>query len=145
DTLTDIELVAGLSARQITSGGTLAAADFTRLTGVFLDAIRAAPQVDGVYFSLHGAMGAENEDDPEGYLLAETRNILGETLPIVVSLDLHGVLTDRMLQHADAIVAYHTYPHVDFFDTGVRAARLLLRLIDESICPVIAKVRIPAL
>ena len=35
-----------------------------------------------------------------------------------MSLDLHGILTDRMLEHSDAIVAYHTYPHVDFFETG---------------------------
>ena len=73
DAHSEIELFAGLSARQITSGGTLAAADFARLAGEFLGAIKAAPAVDAVYFSLHGAMGAENEDDPEGYLLAETR------------------------------------------------------------------------
>ena len=47
-------------------------------------------------------MAAEGEDDPEGYLLAEARKILGEAVPIVVSLDLHGVLTARMLKHADA-------------------------------------------
>src|SRR5262249_48212252 len=51
----------------------------------------------------------------------------------------------RMLKHADAIVAYHTYPHVDFFQTGARAARLLLRVIDGSVNPVTANVRIPAL
>ena len=39
-----------------------------------------------------------------------------------MSLDLHGILTDRMVEHSDAIVAYHTYPHVDFFETGQRAA-----------------------
>ena len=71
---------------------------------------------------MHGAMASEDELDPEGYLLAETRKILGEDIPIVVSLDLHGILTDRMVEHSDAIVAYHTYPHVDFFETGQRAA-----------------------
>lgn len=140
-----VELIPTYSARSITSGGTLAAPDFTRIIGEFLSAIQAAPSVEGVYFSLHGAMAAENEDDPEGYLLQETRKILGESIPIVVSLDLHGVLTDRMLQHADAIVAYHTYPHVDFFETGARAARLLFRIMSGEAKPVTAKVRIPAL
>ena len=37
-------------------------------------------------------------------------------MPIVVSLDLHGVLTERMLRHADAVVCYLTYPHVDMRD-----------------------------
>ena len=60
-------------------------------------------------------------------------------IPIVVSLDLHGILTDRMLEHSDAIVAYHTYPHVDFFETGQRAARLLLRIVAGEVKPVTAK------
>lgn len=140
-----VELVPTFSARSITSGGTLAAADFTRLAGEFLDALRAAPEVDGCYFALHGAMGAANEEDPEGFLLQEARKILGESVPIVVSLDLHGILTDRMLQHSDAVVVYHTYPHVDFFSTGERAARLLLRIVNEGVRPVTAVVRVPAL
>ena len=76
------------------------------------------PPVDAIYLSLHGAMAAEQEDDPEGLLLAEIRKIVGEEVPIVVSLDLHGILTERMLQHANAIVSYHTYPHVDFATHG---------------------------
>ncbi|MEO6754781.1 MAG: M81 family metallopeptidase, partial [Chthoniobacteraceae bacterium] len=100
---------------------------------------------DGVYFSLHGAMATQSEDDPEGYLLAETRRILGEHVPIVISLDLHGILTDRMLEHSDAAVAFHTYPHVDFFGTGERAARLLLRIVAGEVRPVTAKVTVPAL
>src|SRR5207249_12308546 len=85
------------------------------------------------------------EEDPEGYFLQEARKLLGETIPIVASFDLHGILTDRMLQHADAIVVYHTYPHVDFFETGQRAARLLLRLLRKEIRPVTARVAMPAL
>jgi microcystin degradation protein MlrC len=78
-------------------------------------------------------------------LLSEIRKIAGEQVPIVVSLDLHGILTERMLQHANAIVAYHTYPHVDFATTGERAARLLLRILAGEVHPVTALVKIPAL
>ena len=39
-------------------------------------------RVDAVYFSLHGAMGADGELDPEGWLLQETRAIAGNK-PIV--------------------------------------------------------------
>ena len=141
----EIELVPAYSFRAITSGGTLAANDFDRLADEFLRAVKTAPPVDGVYFSLHGAMAAVNEMDPEGYLLAETRRILGDSIPIVISLDLHGILTDRMLQHSDGLTVFHTYPHVDFFDTGVRAAKLLLKIMEEGVKPVIAKVDIPAL
>ncbi len=141
----NLELIPTYSAKAITSAGTLAAEDFARIAKEFLEALRQLPPVDGVYFSMHGAMGAQGEDDPEGYLLQEARKILGERVPMVVSLDLHGILTDRMLLHADAIVAYHTYPHVDFFETGERAARLLLRIMAGEVRPVTARVEIPAL
>ncbi len=141
----NVELVPAYGALFITSGGTLAKSAWERIANEFLDSIRAAPHVDGVYFAMHGAMASEVELDPEGWLLAETRKILGEKIPIVVSLDLHGILTDRMLEHSSAVVAYHTYPHVDFFETGQRAARLLLRIVAGEVRPVTAKVAIPAL
>lgn len=141
----NVVLVPTYGAMFITSGGTLAKPAWERIAREFLDSIRAAPPVDGVYFAMHGAMASEEELDPEGWLLSETRKILGEKIPIVVSLDLHGILTDRMLEHSDAVVAYHTYPHVDFFETGQRSARLLLRIIAGEVRPVTAKVAIPAL
>jgi microcystin degradation protein MlrC len=143
----DLTLIPGYGARQITSGGTLASADFERIANEFLAAVRAAQQtgVDGVYFALHGAMAAFGEEDPEGYLLEHTRAILGEHVPIVASFDLHGIITDRILRHCDAISIYHTYPHVDFFETGERAARLLLTILDGHARPTTARVAIPAL
>lgn len=143
----DVTVVPAMGARAITSGGVLAAPDFERLAGEFLGEIerQRGDAPDGVLFCLHGAMAAEGEEDPEGRLLAGTRQILGEEVPIVVSLDLHGVLTDRMLQHADAVVPYHTYPHVDFYETGERAAELLLAVVRGEVDPVTARVWMPAL
>lgn len=140
-----VSLVPTYSAFFITSGGTLAKESWEEIAGDFLNGIREAPPVDGVYFCMHGAMASEEELDPEGWLLQETRKILGENIPIVLSLDLHGILTDRMVEHSTAIVSYHTYPHVDFFETGQRAARLLLRILEGEVSPVTAKVAIPAL
>jgi microcystin degradation protein MlrC len=140
-----VRLIPTYSAFFITSGGILAKESWERIAKDFLNGIREAPPVDGVYFCMHGAMASEEELDPEGWLLQETRKILGEKIPIVVSLDLHGILTDRMVEHSNAIVSYHTYPHVDFFETGQRAAKLLLRIIEGKVRPVTAKVAIPAL
>jgi microcystin degradation protein MlrC len=145
DAVPDVVLVPAYSAFFITSGGTLAKNAWERIASEFLAAIRSAPPIDGVYFCMHGAMASETELDPEGWLITETRKLLGEHIPIVVSLDLHGILTDRMVEQSDAIVAYHTYPHVDFFETGQRAARLLLRIVSGEVRPVTAKVAIPAL
>jgi microcystin degradation protein MlrC len=145
DSCPRVELIPTYSARFITSGGIVTAAAFERILREFVGAVREAARPEGVYLALHGAMAAENEDDTEGRIIEEIRRIAGENVPFVVSLDLHGILTNRMLHASDAIVAYHTYPHVDFVETGQRAARLLLRLLDRQVRPVTAKVRIPAL
>ena len=46
------------------------------------------------------------------------RKVIGPDLPLVVSLDLHANVTPEMVAHADALIAYRTYPHVDMADTG---------------------------
>jgi microcystin degradation protein MlrC len=140
-----VEAIPTFGASANTSGGILRAAEFQKLSRDFIECLSSIGPVDAAYFSLHGAMQAENEDDPEGYLLQEARRVLGEKIPFVVSLDLHGVLTDRMLAHSDVVVAYHTYPHVDFFETGVRSARALMKILTENYRPVTARVKIPAL
>ena len=142
----DFELVGGFAARGITSTGTISAAAFARIAEEFLGAVRQhAGSIDGIYFSLHGAMAAEDVDDCEGYLLEKTREIVGEKMPVAVSLDLHGILTDKMLRYADVTTVFHTNPHVDFYETGQRAARLLIRLMDGEIRPVQVKIPVPAL
>ncbi|WP_298925175.1 M81 family metallopeptidase [uncultured Ramlibacter sp.] len=82
---------------------------------------------DAVYLDLHGAAVAEHVDDTEGELLARIRRVVGAAIPIVASLDLHANVTHRMLQEADALVAYRSYPHVDMAATGELAAQLLAR------------------
>ncbi|MCY0150375.1 M81 family metallopeptidase [Hoeflea sp. G2-23] len=141
----DIAVVPTIAARA-GSAGLVSAEGWSRLSAEILDAVRAgADRIDGVYASMHGAMGAVGELDPEGYLLAEVRKIVGPDVPIVLSLDLHGILTERMLQQIDGLTLYHTYPHVDFGDTGARAARLLLSVMNGEVKPVAARVVVPAL
>src|SRR5947199_7791610 len=74
---------------------------------------------------LHGALATTELGDPDGDLLAACRARLGDK-PLVASLDLHANVTQLMLDSADALVAYHTAPHVDIYETGVRAANVLI-------------------
>ncbi len=141
----NVDLVPAYSARA-GSAGLLSAAGWQRLSGELAAAVTANMHgIDGIYVSLHGAMGADGELDPEGWVLAEIRRLAGPDIPIVISLDLHGILTDRMLRQVDGLAIYHTYPHVDFADTGSRAARLLLRLLANPTRTTIARAVIPAL
>jgi microcystin degradation protein MlrC len=126
------------------SGGPVAPPDLERLLTELTDAIRAQSRIDGVLLVLHGAMAGEQEDDPEGRLLVEVRRICGQ-VPLVASLDLHAVLTEAMVTQADVLVPFHTYPHVDQWETGARAARALLRLLEGQAGPTPVRISLPML
>ena len=141
----DVEIVSSYLAGA-TSAGPLEQASWERISYEFLEALKPfAGEIAGAVFAMHGSMSAENELDPEGYLLEESRKILGEEIPIIYTQDIHGVTTAKMLKHADGVAVYHTYPHIDFADTGARAARQLLRMLNEGAKPVTVRVPIPAL
>ena len=92
---------------------------------------------------MHGAQTAVGEDDVEGAVLQIARDLLGPDKPIVLTLDLHANITRRMVELADAIVGYHTYPHVDMFEVGQKAARLLLRILHGEVRPCMAYRKLP--
>ena len=102
---------------------------YERIVGDLLLRLQQAGPIDGVYLDLHGAMVTEHLDDGEGELLARVRRVVGPHVPVVASLDLHANMTQAMIEHADGLNAYCTYPHIDMAATGARAARLLLRTI----------------
>src|SRR4030088_3052627 len=102
---------------------------FERIVKVMIEGIAAAGPLDAVYLDLHGAMVTEHFDDGEGEILARVRKAIGNDLPLVVSLDLHANVTPEMVEHADALIAYRTYPHIDMVGTGRAAANNLALLL----------------
>ena len=105
---------------------------FERIVKVMVEGIRSAGPLDAVYLDLHGAMVTEHFDDGEGEILARVRQVIGKDLPLVVSLDLHANVTPAMVEHADALIAYRTYPHVDMADTGRASAKHLALLLKSK-------------
>jgi microcystin degradation protein MlrC len=97
---------------------------------------------DAILFSLHGGLCAEDEVDMDGLILQTIREHVADNVPVVATVDLHAHVSDRMLHHADAIVAYHTNPHLDRFDTGRRAADVMQRLL-QGANPCVSSVRLP--
>ncbi len=102
---------------------------FERISKELLEMIGSQSRLDGLYLDLHGAMVTEHHEDGEGEILERIRAVVGPALPIVVSLDLHANLTQRMLRHASALVVCRTYPHVDLAETGARSAEIMDRLL----------------
>ncbi|HIA56955.1 MAG TPA: M81 family peptidase [Deltaproteobacteria bacterium] len=117
---------------------------FERIAGKIVEAASEL-NPDAVYLDIHGAMVAEHVDDGEGELLRRIRQVVGPKVPVVGSLDLHANVTELMLQQADALVAYRTYPHVDMAETGERAAFLLRQFMEGGNRLSLAWKRIPFL
>jgi microcystin degradation protein MlrC len=100
---------------------------FEHIAATILDDLRMACEsgIDAIYLDLHGAAVAQHVPDAEGELLQRIRHLVGDDMPLVTSLDLHANVTPLMLQLADALTSYRSYPHVDMASTGARAAQLL--------------------
>jgi microcystin degradation protein MlrC len=97
------------------------------MSAMLLDRLAGA-RPDAVYLELHGAMVTESHDDGEGALLERVRGAVGD-VPILVSLDLHANVSPRMVELADFISSYRTYPHVDWGPTGGRTIDWLDRVL----------------
>jgi microcystin degradation protein MlrC len=107
------------------------------------EALAAAGPFDAVYIANHGAMIATDRDDPDGEVVALARELAGPKARIVMTLDLHGNISERMVEQSDLIVGYRTNPHVDYIERGEEAA-LALRLMLAGIAdPKSAFIRLP--
>mgnify|MGYP006416699763 FL=1 len=106
---------------------------FNRISKMILSGIRRNPGISGIYLDLHGAMVTESFQDGEGELLRRIREVVGNEIPIVISLDLHANITGQMVLLSSGISIYRTYPHIDMAETGGRAATLLKHLLTGKI------------
>ena len=61
--------------------------------------------------------------------------VLGPDVPIVVTLDLHANVTQRMADNASALIAFRTYPHIDMYERAWQGAELLERAMQGEIRP----------
>jgi len=102
-------------------------------------------EVDGICFIVHGAGVSEDTDDLESYVFEKFREIVGPDIPIASALDLHGNLSQRMLELSDALVGIKQYPHIDKFEAGYLAMKTLARIIRGESKPRMALCRLPML
>jgi microcystin degradation protein MlrC len=135
--------IVGLARLPAWPGGVATADTFAWIRREMTDALRRALPVDAVLLALHGALVAEQAPDVEGKVLRAFREIIGPSVPLVATLDLHANITERMVRAADALVLYHTAPHIDVFETGQRGAAVLRRILVEGVRPATAFQKIP--
>lgn len=135
--------IVGLVRLPAWPSGTATADTFAWLRAELLDALQAAGPLDALLLALHGAMVADGTPDVEGAILEAVRTQVGPRVPIVGTLDLHTNITERMVRNSDALVLFHTAPHIDVFETGERGAAVLRRILVEGARPVTAFQKIP--
>ncbi len=120
------------------AGGPVEKALYERFRKEIVETLKSSGKLDGVYLSLHGAMGVTGMRDPEGDLLRAIREVLGTSIPIGVSHDLHANITAERARLAAFIVGFHTNPHRDFYDVGYKCGDLMVKTVYGEIHPVMA-------
>lgn len=131
-----------------TPSGIVAADAIAAFEQRILDGIAAAQsdgRLDGVLLALHGAMVTELDDDGEGHLLRRVRALVGADVPVVATLDWHCYISQDMVENADVLVTYDTYPHVDNWERAVEAGEILVRMVRHGLKPTTARVHPPML
>ncbi len=135
--------VVPLLASRWNSSAVVSSECYRYLRDHLLARLNEAGAVDGVLLSCHGSMVADGTDDPEADLARAVRQVVGQRVPVVMTLDLHGNVTRPMVDSLTAILGYKEYPHDDPVTTGERAARLLLKAAHGDTNPVMAWVGVP--
>lgn len=139
----DIELIPVVSVWS-TPSGTVTRQAIEATVGPLLEALDRE-QPDGVALSLHGALVSEVDRDTDGWILAKVREAVGWDTPVVCELDLHANISHRMVEEADILVGYDTYPHIDMAERGREVIDLLVRMLRREINPAMAIVKPPML
>lgn len=123
--------------------GPVERAVFDEALGTMLAGLRAAGPLDGILIANHGAMVAEHLHDPDGEIAEQVRNVAGDTSRIVMTLDLHANISDRMVETTDLIVGYRTNPHVDMIERGEEAAFSMRRMLGGLADPKSTHLKMP--
>ena len=138
----DFEVIPLISTEALPSGSV--AVDAVRsLDETLRGVLREAGELDGILFSLHGAMASAAIPDLDGHYLEIIRREKGEDIPMVCTLDCHANVTQQMADLSTALVAYRTHPHVDLVETGMRAGEILLRTLQGELRPTMAWQKVP--
>jgi microcystin degradation protein MlrC len=133
-----------LHARAV-PGGPLARATYEGFKAEFLERLKATLPIDGLYLAMHGAMNVEGMDDAEGDWISAARGVVGPDVPVAASYDLHGNVTQKIIDQLDIFAGYRTAPHIDVRETMVRAWSMLVRALTTGEKPGVAWAPVPVL
>jgi microcystin degradation protein MlrC len=133
-----------LHARAV-PGGPVAREAYEGFKAEILDGLRRDGPFDGIYLAMHGAMFVEGMEDAEGDFIGAVRHLVGPEMPIAASYDLHGNLSQPIIDALDMFSTYRTAPHIDVEETMRRALAMLVRRLETGVRPKLVWAPIPVL
>lgn len=91
-------------------------------------------ELDGILMFLHGASHVVDleEDAGELYILERIREIVGDDMPIAITMDPHGNVNERYTELADIIRCYRQSPHWDREACHHDVAELFVKLLKNQ-------------
>ena len=140
----DAEFLPTMHARAI-AGGPVARSTYERFRSEFLNRLEELLPLDGLYLAMHGAMFVQGMEDAEGDWIKAARDVVGPDCIISASYDLHGNVSQRIIDALDMYSAYRTAPHIDVEETMRRSVAMLVRSLKTGVRPILLWVPIPVL
>ncbi|KJZ18478.1 M81 family metallopeptidase [Loktanella sp. S4079] len=137
--------VAPLFHARAVPGGPLARETYEAFKTEFLERLEAAKPFDAVYLAMHGAMHVDGMFDAEGDWIAAVRAAVGPDMLIAASYDLHGNVSQKIVDQIDIFAAYRTAPHIDVAETMNAAYKMLLWAAKSGQRPGVVRVPVPHL
>lgn len=134
-----------LDSKRGTGSGWITQDTFEHFVGRMEQELAAQGLFDGVYLSLHGAMGVRGVPRPEAELARRVRAAVGPAARIAATFDPHGNEDAEFLRHADMAFTVKFFPHYDSYLQGERAARMLVRAIRGDYDPAHVTLKVPVI
>ncbi|TAU50487.1 M81 family peptidase [Rhizobium ruizarguesonis] len=138
----DAEFLPTIHARAI-AGGPVSRATYEAFKGEFLERLKPMLPLDGLYLAMHGAMYVEGMEDAEGDWISAARALVGEDCTVSASYDLHGNVTQRIIDALDIYSTYRTAPHIDVEETMRRSVSMLVKSLKTGERPTLLWAPIP--
>lgn len=141
---TGVEILPLMHARAV-PGGPVSRHTYDAFKAGFLKQLAESLPLDGLYLAMHGAVNVEGMDDAEGDWISAARTVVGPDCLVAASYDLHGNVSQRIIDQLDIFAAYRTAPHIDVRETMVRAWSMLLDALKSGTRPGVAWAPVPVL
>lgn len=138
----DAEFLPTIHARAI-AGGPVARAAYEAFKAEFLERLKPLLPLDGLYLAMHGAMYVEGMEDAEGDWISAARALVGNNCTVSASYDLHGNVTQRILDALNMYSTYRTAPHIDVEETMRRSVSMLVKSLKTGVKPILLWAPIP--